>query len=65
MKKPKKQEKIGCKNNNKQLCCYLCNQYNGCEIICYFLGENKTKPIEKVKVIEEVKEEQGLRCPIC
>jgi hypothetical protein len=40
----------GCKNNNKNECCYVCAFNHNCEISCEFLGE-KDFPIKE--------------CPLC
>jgi hypothetical protein len=37
----KEARKTDCKSNNKQSCCYLCSNYEGCEISCTFLGEKE------------------------
>lgn len=62
----KEVRKISCSNDNEQACCYLCPRYQGCEISCNFLGENKNKPQNKqpVDTIENNKI-RVLRCPLC
>jgi hypothetical protein len=62
----KEVRKISCSNDNEQACCYLCSRYQGCEISCDFIGENKNKSqnkqppdsIEKNKI-------RVLKCPLC
>jgi hypothetical protein len=41
----KEVRKISCDNDNEQACCYLCDRYQGCEISCNFLGENKNQKV--------------------
>ena len=62
----KEVRKISCNNDNEKACCYLCTRYQGCEISCNFLGENKNKQQNKnsSKTIEGHKI-GVLRCPLC
>ena len=62
----KEVRKISCNNDNEKACCYLCTRYQGCEISCNFLGENKNKQQNK----KSSKTIEGhtigvLRCPLC
>jgi hypothetical protein len=62
----KEVRKISCSNDNEEACCYLCDRYQGCEISCNFLGENKSKSKNKLsnESIED-KKIRFLRCPLC
>lgn len=62
----KEVRKISCNNDNEQACCYLCSYYNGCQISCTFLGENKSKTKNKQKTDKnEANQPSILRCPLC
>lgn len=37
----KEARKDGCSNESKRACCYLCSNYEKCEINCNFLGDSK------------------------
>ena len=62
----KEVRKISCSNDNEQACCYLCSRYQGCEISCNFLGENKSKSHNN-KQSETIGDNKirVLRCPLC
>jgi hypothetical protein len=51
--------KTTCGNENDQACCYICDLYEGCEISCNYLGENKAKQKE-IKAAMKI-----TRCPLC